>query len=167
MNKQTVLQHAEQEQQIMAVGSARRWPFRALGVAPAISQPVFYKNWWFVPIEQDRSLIPTRTLERVQAIYAAGIRPKAFIIAHEAPPQLAAPANRSRAPQWQTWAKQAARHSISGIRFVGNVVSTVAPMALMVLLALGLLLPLLIDPCLIVVTEDDVWIQIDAWMVQA
>ncbi len=159
----------EQERAVMAVAEARRWPFRVLGVAPVPEVPVFYNQWWLVPVTQDTSQIPARTLERVQAIFQAGIRPKAFVIAHEAPSQIAPPPDAPKVSPFEFWARQAAGRSLTVLKVMGTVVAVVAPILLMVLgvsalALLGLTSAILTDPCLIVVTEDNVWIQIDSWM---
>jgi len=55
---QRVMPLLEQERELMAVAAARHWPFRVLGVAPVPAQPVYYNQWWLVPVTQDTSLIP-------------------------------------------------------------------------------------------------------------
>src|SRR5687767_14072640 len=72
-------------QQLVSLGRARGWDFTVLGQAPLPTQPVRLSKWLIVPAEQDTSPIPARALERVQAIYAAGLRPKGFVLVHEAP----------------------------------------------------------------------------------
>jgi hypothetical protein len=114
--------------------------------------------------------IPARALERVQAIYAAGIRPKAFVIAHEAPAQLLAPADAPKVSRLTFLASQMAQHSISTVKVIGKVTAVAIPivvsgLGLLGLAALGLAAVALTDPCLILVTEDNVWIEIDYWLV--
>lgn len=158
-----------QERQIMQVAAARKFPFRVLGVAPAPVQPVFTHNWWLVPATDDHSQIPARAMERVQAIYAAGIHPKAFVIAHEAPAQIAAPRGTPVISPFEFWARKMGEHSQSALQIVSKAV-TIATPVLMAALGVGLLVSIglagaiLTDPCLIAVTEDDVWIEIDSWM---
>ena len=41
-----------------------------------------------LPAQLDSTHIPARALERVQAIYAVGLRPQGFVVVHEAPPLL-------------------------------------------------------------------------------
>ena len=161
----------QQEREIMAVGETNRWPFRVLGVAPVPTVPVFYNRWWLVPAVEDTSLVPAQALQRVQALYQAGIRPKAFIIAHEAPAQIAPPADAPKIPSWEGWAGRLSQHSKTAAKVVAVtagaaaavVVATVGVAALATL-GLGIASGVLVDPCLIVVTEDDVWILIDSWM---
>src|SRR5262249_29639717 len=124
-----------------------------------------------VPIEQDHTQIPARSLERVRAIYDAGIRPKAFIIAHEAPKQLPAPKAAPQITPLEFWSRRLAEHSLTALKLTGVVLTAVvvpllvAALGVAALIGMGILSVALTDPCLIVVTEDDVWIQIDYWMV--
>ena len=159
----------EQERAIMTVAETHDWPFRVLGIAPVPARAVYYNQWWLVPVTQDRSQMPTRTLERVQAIFAAGIRPKAFVIAHEAPAQIAPPPDAPQVSRLEFWASQVAAHSVTALKVTGKVVAVALPiigtiLGVSALAVLGLTSVILTDPCLIVVTEDDVWIQIDYWM---
>lgn len=140
-------------------------------MAAVPDRPLFHNGWWLVPLADDRSPLPARALERVQAIYQAGIRPKAFLVAHEATPQLPAPAGTPRQAKLEFWASQLAGHSETLLQVAGVVVTTLSAVLVAAGAGLGLLVLLglagaaaLVDPCLIVVTEDDVWIVIDAWM---
>lgn len=159
-----------QERELMTMAAERHWPFRVLGVAPVPKTALYHNNWWLVPISEDHSQIPARALERVQAIYEAGIRPKAFVIAHEAPSQLEAPTPGPQISKLEMWLRQGATYSGPIIKGVATVVTTVVlPLAVAtvgagLLLSLGLVAAVLSDPCLIAVTEDNVWIQIDYWM---
>jgi hypothetical protein len=152
-----------QERELMALAREHRWNFGVLGAAPIPIQPVFYKDWWIVPIVEDRSQIPARTLERVQTIYQAGIRPKAFVILHEAPKQLLPPKDAPRISPIEFWAKEAARHSLTVLKVTGTVLTRVVLPVFVTVLG-GLSSAILTDPVLIAVTEDNVWIAIDAWM---
>lgn len=167
------LRHAmpvlEQERQIMALGEARRWDFRILGVAPVPHTAIYAKDCWLVPLQEDTSMIPAWALERVQALYEAGIRPKAFVIAHEAPKQIAPPKETPIVSPFQYWSKRAADSTVNVLKAAGTVVAVVAPILLAVLgttllLSVTVAGALVADPCLIAVTDDDVWIQIDYWM---
>lgn len=159
----------EEERRLMGVAEENRWPFRVLGIAPVPTEPIFANDWWLVPATQDKSAIPAHALERIHAIYIAGIRPKAFVIAHEAPKQLAAPAGAPQVSRFEFYAGQLAEHSATVARAAGRVLVTVAPIILagvgMTLMAMvGLAGAVLTDPCLIAIMEDDVWVEIDSWM---
>ena len=144
-----------------------------------LEQPLFVNNWWLVPIELDTSSIPQRACERVDAIYAAGLRPRGFIVAHEAPALLETPVRQgepSREPLIgfeqlkQLFPKQlsAALARASSIRALGppllKCLEITAKGALAVLTFSGILLTMaLVDPVLIAVTEDGYWVEIDRW----
>jgi hypothetical protein len=159
----------QQERELMRVATEHHWPFRVMGVAPVPAEPVFLNNWWLIPIAADHSQIPTRALERVQAIYEAGIRPKAFVIAHEAPKQLPAPRGTPIISPLEFWSKKLAEHSLTALKVIGVVFAAVVPVLITILgvgamAAVGLAGVLMTDPCLIAVTDDDVWVLVDYWM---
>jgi hypothetical protein len=156
-----------QERQIMAVGAENGWPFRVLGVAPVPERPVHLNDWWLVPLNQDTSTVPARALERVRALYAAGVQPKAFIIAHEAPKQLAPPKETPVVSPVEYWVKRGETSAVSALKVLGAVAAVAVPVVVGVLglaAMAALSAATMVDPCLIAVTEDDVWIQIDWWM---
>lgn len=157
------------ELKLMEVGQVHHWPFRVVGMAPVPTEPVFVNGWWLVPVTQDECHIPARALGRVRAIYEAGIRPKAFVIAHEAPKLLNAPVGAPEVSRFEFYAGQLAQHSAAAARVAGKVLITLVPIVmagvgLTVMMAVGLAGAVLTDPCLLAVTEDDVWVQIDYWV---
>lgn len=158
-----------QEREIMTLGAAHNWDFRTLGVAPVPATSFYFKDWWIVPLAEDTSTIPARALERVRTLYEAGIRPKAFVIAHEAPRQIAPPAETRIISPLEYWGKRTAEGAGTILKGAVAVAAVVAPV-LLAMLGASLLVSLTIagalvaDPCLIAVTDDDVWIQIDYWM---
>ena len=157
-----------QEREIMAIGAANHWPFRVLGKAPVPDHPVFVHNWWLVPATMDSTVIPPRTLERVQAIYEAGIRPKAFVIAHEARPGLPAPVSERPVSRLQVWVYEVKRQAAAFREKSEDVVRVAAPIvcgaiAITWFLTLAFASVALSDPALIICSENDVWIQVDFW----
>jgi len=145
-----------QAQEFLALGNFMGWPMRIIGQAPMLEEPVRLKNWLLVPAQQDSTRVPRRTLRRIQLLFAQGLRPQGFVVVHEAPMQLAAPAPvlPERKPlEWQQ---------------VGNMTTTIAK-GLGLLMLGSLLLPLgllvVLDPILIAVTQDNDWIEIDRWQV--
>lgn len=158
-----------QERAIIALGNARQWDFRVLGVAPVPRTAVYIKEWWLVPLQEDTSAVPARALDRVRTLYDAGIRPKAFVIAHEAPKQITPPKEMPIVTPFAYWTKRAAESAIGVLKVTATVVAAVAPVLLTVVgtsLLVGVTVAgaLVADPCLIAITDDDVWIQIDYWM---
>ena len=160
--------------ELMTFGQHQLWDFAVLGQAPMPSEAFRLNDWLIVPAHQDKGEIPDHTLQRVQAIYAAGIRPQGFVVVHEAPMLLSAPAtNQSQLRTAWTLNPQTTEKVIDGLSFgvsalaklmVGTVTLAVAAGSL---LLPGLLLAgaVLIDPILIAVTEDNYWIEIDRWWV--
>lgn len=156
-----------QAQQVLAVGDEYGWPFTVLGNAPMPTQPVRLGEWLIVPAQLDSSPIPERALKRVQAIYAAGLRPQGFVLVHEAPLQLGAPR-----PKPFDVAEFVERISPKVLEVLGKAVGATAVVAIYGALAAAfivcpwpfLLMGLvLVDPILIAVTEDGDWIEIDRW----
>jgi hypothetical protein len=176
--KRAALQHLEtvpifpQERKLMEVATDHHWPFKVMGVAPVPERPVYHNvgenNWWLVPLTEDRSQIPAPALDRVRAIYEAGIRPKAFVIAHEAPKQLMAPAGAPQVSRMEFWANQIARYSLTTAKVTGIILATVVIPLVVAGLGVGLLtlvsLASGIDPKLIVVTDQNVWVEIYSWV---
>jgi hypothetical protein len=160
-------------QELMTLGRQESWEFAVLGQAPMPTQPVRLRDWLIVPAEQDSSEIPERALARVQFIFAAGIRPKGFILVHEAPMELPAPKEeqgQTLKPQWAL-DPETTQKTIETLSFGVTTLAKVMAGAVTVAAAVGaVLLPAifltgvaLIDPILIAVTEDDYWIEIDRW----
>lgn len=76
---------ATQAQQFLVLGRRYGWHFAHLGNAPLPEAPVHIGQWWLVPAEQDTKPLPGHAIGRVQAVYQAGLRPKGWVVAHEAP----------------------------------------------------------------------------------
>jgi hypothetical protein len=146
--------------------------------APFPSEPFRYEDWVVVPAEQDSSAVPARALRRVQDIFAAGLRPVGFVVVHEAPKLLPAPADDEpkplRLPAVPTQVKRTLKVAGAGLGMAGAalvvvpgllilagaVLSLAAAVALPALLLVG---AVVVDPILVAVTEDGWWIEIDRW----
>lgn len=122
--------------------------------------------------------MPTRAMERVQSVFAAGIRPKGFVVVHEAPKLLSAPASDGRRMPRMSAVSDATKSALrmSGLALAGLATSLVVVSgALLIglaifLLAAAVLVPAflvvgvaILDPILVAVTEDGLWIEIDRW----
>ena len=148
----------------MTLGRERKWDFNILGQAPLPRQPIHLREWLIVPADQDESHIPARALERIQAIYAVGLRPQGFVIVHEAPKLLPAPkkvdresvALPSTSPVLKPWITGVLGTLAVAVPLAAAVASMLVPATL----AVG---AILLDPILVAVTEDDTWIEIDRW----
>ena len=161
--------------ELMTLGKDELWDFAVLGQAPMPEKPVRLEDWLIVPAQQDSSDIPEQALTRVQAIFAAGIRPKGFVLVHEAPMLLPPPegAEMQRvetqwAPDPETTQKviETLSFGISALaKVVAWAVTLVAVAGAIVVPAIFMAGVALIDPILIAVTEDDYWVEIDRWWV--
>jgi hypothetical protein len=173
--QQIVWQTNPETQKMLTLGHQRGWDFMVLGQAPMPEEHVRLGGWLIVPAHQDTSPIPLRTQERVQAIFAAGLRPKGFVVVHEAPMLLQAPSQPPdtepvHIPEFEPTSKTVG-NALGAIGTValaasGLAVISVAGIFLAGLLAIPAVLAagaMAIDPMLIAVTEDDIWIEIDRW----
>lgn len=153
-----------ESQGLLTLGRQRKWDFKILGQAPLPRQPIHLQDWLIVPAHQDSSHIPARALERIQAIFAMGLRPKGFVIVHEAPKLLPAPevvepepvSVPTNSPGIKPWITGLLGTMAIAIPVAAAVTSMIVPATL----AVG---AVLIDPILVAVTEDDTWIEIDRW----
>jgi len=159
-------------QEMMTLSKQHNWDFAVLGQASMPQQPVRLGDWLIIPAEQDGSEIPERALARVGAIFAAGIRPKGFVLVHEAPMLLPAPKEEQAESFQPVWmlnpaTTQKAIGTLNfGVTALANVLAGAATLVATVILpAIFLTGAALIDPILIAVTEDDTWVEIDRWWV--
>ncbi len=165
--------------QLLALGRQEHWDFRVLGQAPMPERPVRLGEWLLAPAEIDSSSIPARALSRVQTIFAAGLRPKGFVLVHEAPKLLPAPAGAGQSrpasntlASWQVSLRHWADSPAGSLALGVAAVSGLAVFALAALSAAAVLLvPIFLlaagsglDPILVAVTEDGYWIEIDRWV---
>lgn len=153
--------------QLVALGRAHYWPFQVLGQAPMIAQPVRLGDWLMIPAQQDSTAIPARAISRIQAIFAAGIRPEGFVLVHEAPKLLKAPPAAPAEPRPMSGATYSPEGTSDFATSLANglaaLASTILPMLFFVVAAA------MADPILVAVmnddlgTEDPVWVEIDRW----
>lgn len=137
--------------------------------APIFPQQV--GKWWMEPVTS-QTVLPPRARQRLQAVLRSGIRIKAIVLFHEIP---SAP---PRATAWQRMrdaAPAVGKHLLIavGALLTGMVallaVAAVAALllaigsALLVLGALALIGQSGVDPCLVVVTEEGDWLEVDRW----
>jgi hypothetical protein len=151
--------------QVVSLGRAHHWPFQVLGKAPMVEDPVRLGDWLLVPAQDDSTAIPDRAMERIQAIFAAGIRPQGFVLVHEAPRLLKAPVeSKDRAQQQYAPSPEPAASSQSGpdmLSMLGTGLSALASMVFPMLLFV--VAAAMADPILVAVTEDGFWVEIDRW----
>lgn len=161
--------------QLISLGDHHGWDFRLLGKAPMPNKPMRLGDWLLVPAQEDTSPIPARSIERIQAIFAAGIRPQGFVLVHEAPMLLPASTTGQRTRQIMTaptFPQQLLPEGFEDlIRATIPVLTTLATIATSILAVTATsIIPatlmvgaLLLDPILVAVTEDGYWIEIDHW----
>jgi len=126
-----------------------------------VQEPVRLGDWLLIPAQYDSSKIPERAMTRIQAIFAAGIRPQGFVLVHEAPKLLKAPVTPKQQPKAPA-VTTSSPHSTPG--FASTLATGFAAMASMVFPMLFFVVAaVLADPILVAVTEDGYWIEIDRW----
>jgi hypothetical protein len=165
---------------LMELSDENGWNFAVLGLAPLPSEPVRLGDWLIVPAMEDTSPIPDRALARIQAIFAAGLRPKGFVLVHEAPKLLADPSVVEGEvievspipPRLQLALEHAQKMAASAAKGLAAVMDVVTAVLGAMAAAAALLLPMVLmaaaaglDPILVAITEDDVWVEIDRWYV--
>lgn len=168
----------EQERKFMELSHELKWGTRILGIAPIPEAPVFVKDSMIVPSGQDNSPIPDRAMERVKAMYARGIYPKAFLVVHEAPQELAAPANAPKGSLLEFWIKRLGSASLPIIKVAGIMIAAVVIPAVVAVFGIGLLAmvglatAVMVDPALIAAIEIEgdeqgrcLWLLVDNWVV--
>jgi hypothetical protein len=179
--KQAAVPVVREADRIVELGEQQGWPFAVLGYAPMPTQPVYIDEWLLVPAMQDSSPIPERAWQRIQAIYAAGIRPQGFVVVHEAPKLLAAsqtaPIGKIRLSRISEGVKTGLRVAglvLLGLAAISGLISGLLALAAVIVSLAGVLLviPLLLvvtflglDPILVCVTDNGEWIAIDSWIV--
>jgi hypothetical protein len=167
-----------QTRQLTTLGRQQGWNSAVLGQAPLPTEPVRLGDWLIVPAHQDSSPVPARALARVQAIFAAGLRPKGFVVVHEAPKLLPAPVQdqpdtlqMSALPAHLRSTLKVASIAVGVLGTLAVVASglailAVAAISLAAVLALPAILVVgaaVVDPILVAVTDDGYWIEIDRW----
>ena len=118
--------------------------------------------------------MPIRARQRLDALLATGFVPKAIVVFHELPRPDLEPSvwalRLTRAGRWlgqatSMLAMAAASFARTAAPVVGQVLLGLAGLLVMAVGGLALVLTALasVDPCLVVVTEDGYWIEIDRW----
>ncbi len=155
-----------QTKQLLTLGQENRWPMQVLGKAPMLKQPVRVQDWLLVPSTMDSTTIPDQAIQRIKALYEAGIRPQGFVTVHEAPLQLPSPTPIEK-PEVDKQLLKKIGGAVLGLGAItGSLVAAVgvAIVGGLIILPAGLLAAaVIIDPILVAVMPDDSWVQIDRW----
>ena len=150
--------------------------------APILPQQV--GRWWLEPVTLDTPL-PSRARHRLEVVRASGLPIKAVVLFHEIPTEPAVQPSQAaglvvRSGQLIRWAEQElpifTDNAVNQARRAAPMLGSAARMALSLTAAgLGLgavalatvtlatLNAVLIDPCLVIVTDGGDWIEIDRW----
>jgi hypothetical protein len=150
---------------LVSLAEQRRWPFQVLGQAPMPEAPVRLGDWLLVPAQYDTSPIPERAMDRIQAIFTAGIRPQGFVLVHEAPKLLQAPVEPKVRPQVQPApAPVTPRSPDRGGDFAGALEAGLTALgSLLFFLPYLFVAAVVVDPILCVVSQEGYWIEVDRW----
>lgn len=157
-------------QNLVTLSMQEGWVFRILGIAPMPTEEIRLSKWAILPAHLDTSAIPSHALERVQAIYAEGIRPKGFVLVHELPNEI--PSGVPDVVEGEFVIRRSQEITIDLGKVIDFSVKAVGAVAVAAAAVAGVVLPamfavgstLLLDPMLIAVTEHNVWVEIDFWM---
>ena len=169
---------------LMTVGRQHGWDVRVLGQAPMPTQPIWLPEHVIVPAHQDTSDIPDHAMEKLNIIFAEGLRPKGFVVVHETPKLLPAPEQPGQEEAEEPDPAQLPSFPLEGVKtglkvvavglvavaLLATVVVAVAlVVAAVIAIAAALVIPaaavtaIAVDPILIAITEDDYWIEVDRW----
>lgn len=166
------------------LGAPIDFPVRVLGRsrAPIVARRL--GEWWVEPVSA-RTRLPSRARGRLQVLLSAGVQIKAVVLFHEIPgvarrrstweslvvhvnlwlqqesPIVVEQALEALASTLKKHAPVLGRLLLSGGTAVLTGIALVALAA--VLAAPAVIGVALSDPCLVVVTEDGYWIEVDRW----
>ncbi len=152
---------ASETRQLISLGHRHNWPFQVLGKAPMLQEPVRLGDWLLVPAQDDSTKVPERAMAKIQAIFAAGIRPQGFVVVHEAPKILRAPVAPKIQPKTTPITISSPQSNSDFASLLGTGFTVLASLFLPMMYLF--ITAAMIDPILVAVTEDDYWIEIDRW----
>jgi hypothetical protein len=138
----------------VAAGDQHHMGFRVVGCGEVPHESFYQDEWWYQPVDSE-STIPESGLKRLEILKKAGIKIKGAVIAHEAPRLLCAPT-----PEPETKKHPSTDRGVEFdlLRVLGAVLS-----GLLMVLGIFLVAAIRIDPALIVVLEDDTWLEVMTW----
>ena len=154
---------------LLALGRKEGWPFRILGQAPMLAEPVRMEDWLLVPALEDSTPLPESTMGRLYAIYASGIHPQGFVLVHEAPLRLAAPDGEAIKAKRKVDLKQIGGAVLGLTALTGSVLAgaAIALVGGLLLIPAGLIAAaVIVDPILVAVMPDNTWVEIDRWDIE-
>ena len=155
-----------QTKQLLTLGEENHWPIQILGQAPMLEEPLRVREWVLMPALLDSTSLPDHAMERIHAVYKAGIRPQGFVIVHEAPLEIEAPQPEVKQKANSDLLKKIGGAALGAGLLSGSIVALagIAILGGILLAPIGLLgAAVILDPILVVVTTDNYWIEIDRW----
>ena len=155
-----------QTKQLLTLGEDNHWPIQILGQAPMLEEPLRVREWVLMPALMDSTSLPDHAMERIHAVYKAGIRPQGFVIVHEAPLEIEAPLPEVKRKTNSDLLKKIGGAALGAGLLSGSIVALVGIAILggVLLAPIGLLgAAVVLDPILVVVTTDNYWVEIDRW----
>ncbi|MDO9546255.1 MAG: hypothetical protein Q7J07_05845 [Pelolinea sp.] len=158
-----------QTKQLLTLGKENRWPMQVLGKAPMLKEPMRIQDWLLVPSTMDSTALPDQAIQRIKALFEAGIRPQGFVMVHEAPLQLTSPIPLEKPKVDQQLLKKIGGAAVGLAAVTGSLVAAVgiAIVGGLLILPAGLLAAaVIIDPILVAVMPDDSWVEIDRWDIE-
>jgi hypothetical protein len=161
-----LLTHVSPEtRQIFSIAEQKGWDFNLLGQAQLPKELVQLDQWLVVPANLDSSEIPARTYKRIQTIFASGIRPKGFVIVHEAPRLLTAPKPlpQHAAPQVFPPEVEKPKTDTSSTDAIASIFSSALFGTIITVIGALFMGIAMIDPIVVAVMEDNCWVEIDRW----
>jgi hypothetical protein len=152
--------------QLLTLGREEGWPFRILGQAPMLTEPMRIQDWFLVPALEDSTPLPDATMERLYAIYGNSIHPQGFVLVHEAPLRLTSPVQEKTKPTKTVDFKKIGGAALGFAALTGSVLAgaAIAVVGGLLILPAGLIAAaVIIDPILVAVMPDNTWVEIDRW----
>ena len=153
MNKpvstQLAFYYSQTAEKAIELGRAHGWHFKVVGHAPAPTKPFYLGKWWYEPVTTT-----PKGMDRLYALQKAGIKWSGMMIGHElyfseveepkpaAPPRILK--NNDILPAVGVIAGVAAMGLIGALSIIGRLI--------------------LIDPALVIVLQDDTWLEIVTWV---
>jgi hypothetical protein len=138
----------------VAAGDQHHMGFKVVGCGEVPHESFYQDEWWYQPVESE-STIPSSGLKRLDVLRKAGIKIKGVVIAHEAPRLLNAPKPEPKNTNHPSTDRGA---DFDLQRVLGTVLS-----GLLMVFGIFLLVAIRVDPALIVVLEDDTWLEVMTW----
>ena len=145
----------------LTIARKRGMTMKVVGQGDVPLEPFYGDEWWFEPVTPE-STIPPEGLRRLDALIKGGVPIKGLVIAHEAPRLLSAP---PKAPETDLQGRKKAKTGEAlQIDWLG-VLGVLGAVLTSIFLVFGYVFTTAIslDPALIVVLEDDTWLEAMTW----